>query len=248
MSENLYASPEAVQRVDSQPLREYRRTLGLLARGLMWVMLSFVIGYAASWACTLMLRPSNDFFWTMEVPTYVGLTVFWVLQIVGMVYCLVGAGGFVKAGRWLLAGCGVMLAVMLIFYLALEWKDGPPVPVMLFFGFGCWCWQVFLLLLAWKTKSRWLMGVAVLVLLTFSVAGFATMAVFGLNFPLFVSTGEIENMTPQEKLNYEWQCAVFQTAITSGMAYFSLYALLLIGLWVRLWKLIARAWEGERNE
>lgn len=215
MNKNPYSSPEAVEQVDSEPLREYRRTLGLLARGLMCVMMSITLawGYGLSeWSFVL-----DNVVW------YAFLAVFCGLQLVGAVYCWRGAAGGMPGWRTLIVASAA-LAVPAVVFGHWSWRIEcePFFIAMLFFGFSCWCWQAFLLLLARQMKSRWLTWTAVLVLGTFSIAGFSTLAAFGGRHEPFV-----------------------YVAMRSGFAYFGLYAILLIGLWKRLWSLVARSWEGE---
>lgn len=239
LTDNFYASPEAVEQVDSDELREYRRTLGRLARGLMWVMLSFVAAVGAALVTEAFLR--NYLAAWVDVAGIVFIGAFCGLQLLGAVYCWLGAEGFVENGRLLIAASGVLSVVMLFFgYMT---KIGPPILAMLAFGFSCWCWQVFLLRLARKVESLWLTWNAWLVIATFSVAGFATLAVFGID--KFGPPVIHYQPTPLQEFLNVCQSVGVGIAMISGFAYFGLYAIVLIGLWKRLWTLVARAWEGE---
>lgn len=212
MNENLYASPEEVRVADSMELRAYRRSLGWLGRGLMWMILSL----AVAWGYVL----TEWFFHSLLLldAWYVVLIVFCVLQLIGMVYCWRGAAMFRTDWHGLVVISGVLFVVTLVFTHLTE--AGSPILAMLFFGFSCWCWQLFLLLTARQLESRWMTRTAGLTLLSFSIAGFATLAFFGDDMESIVTV-----------------------AMISGFAYFGLYAILLVGLWKRVWTLIARSME-----
>ncbi len=221
MSENYYASPEVVERVDTDVLREYRWSLIWLARGMMGMILSFVLGVGMAWL-------TEVFWWRYFLQYYnwswaLGFGMFCVLQLLGAVMCWIGASRLRWDAKWLIPLSGVLFVLMFgVGFIEAQVNSPPLISAMLVFGFSCWAWQAFLLWMAWWMESRWLMVTAGLVLLTFSIAGFATMYVF-------------------LQLRDCWQMWL---AMISGVGYFGLYAILLIGTLKRLWTLVARSLEG----
>ncbi len=224
--ENPYVSPEVTEMVETDAVVKYRRSLTAMAQGVMCVMLSFVV------AITCMIVGNLVEMWLrLEIingANVVGLSLFCGLQFIGAMYCYSAADVFAENGKLLIFSCGILfVSAILLRYFTVHplSSDVWSFVAMLLFGCSCWCWQVFLLRLARRTESRWLTLAARLVLLTFTIAGFATMSFFAIasqpGFPLPVGV-----------------------ALFSGFAYFGLYAVLLIGLWKRLWMLVVRSQEG----